>query len=83
MSSDNETWSKDSAGAIAQRKGEHLQLAAEADVETRATAGWEDVHLIHDALPVIDAASIDLTTKFLGHTLRMPLVISGTITRRR
>ena len=26
---------------------------------------------------MIDASSIDLTTKFLGHTLRMPLVISG------
>lgn len=65
------------ADEIARRKGEHLQLAAEGDVETHATAGWEDVNLIHDALPTIDAASIDLTTRFLGHTLRLPLVISG------
>ncbi len=68
--------SKD-AEEIARRKGEHLQLAAEGDVETRASAGWEDVHLLHDALPTIDAASVDLTTRFLGHTLRLPLVISG------
>ena len=65
------------AEQIARRKGEHLQLAAEGDVETRATAGWEDVHLVHDALPTVDAASIDLTARFLGHTLRLPLVISG------
>ncbi len=65
------------ADEIARRKGEHLQLAAEGDVETRATAGWEDVNLVHDALPTIDAASIDLTTRFLGHTLKLPLVISG------
>ena len=65
------------AEEIARRKGEHLQLAAEGDVETRATAGWEDVHLVHDALPTVDAASIDLTARFLGHTLRLPLVISG------
>src|SRR5919197_2821249 len=65
------------ADEIARRKGEHLQLAAEGDVETRVTAGWEDIHLIHDALPTADAASIDLSTRFLGHTLRLPLVISG------
>jgi isopentenyl-diphosphate delta-isomerase len=68
--------SKD-ADEIARRKGEHLQLAAEGDVETRVTAGWEDVHLVHDALPTVDAAAIDLSTRFLGHTLRLPLVISG------
>ena len=65
------------AEEIQRRKGEHLQLAAEGDVETRATPGWEDIHLLHDALPTIDAAAIDLTTKLLGHTLRLPLVISG------
>ena len=65
------------ADEIARRKGEHLQLAAEGDVETRVTAGWEDIHLLHDALPTIDAASVDLQTRFLGHTLRLPLVISG------
>lgn len=62
---------------IARRKGEHLQLAAEGDVETRVSAGWEDIHLIHDALPTIDAASIDVTTTLFGHRLRLPLVISG------
>src|SRR5581483_11237885 len=65
------------AEEIARRKGEHLQLAAEGDVETRASPGWEDVHFVHDALPTVDAASIDLTTTLLGHTLRLPLVISG------
>src|SRR3989475_9342994 len=65
------------AEEIARRKGEHLKLAAEGDVETRVTAGWEDVHLVHDALPTIDAAAVDLSTRFLGHTLRLPLVISG------
>ena len=65
------------ADDIQRRKGEHLQLAAEGDVETRSGPGWDDIHLLHDALPTIDAASIDLRTKLLGHTLRLPLVISG------
>ena len=65
------------AEGIARRKGEHLQLAAEGDVETRTGPGWADIHLVHDALPIIDAASVDLRTKLLGHTLRLPLLISG------
>ncbi|MGH2489898.1 MAG: type 2 isopentenyl-diphosphate Delta-isomerase [Candidatus Limnocylindria bacterium] len=65
------------AEEIARRKGEHLQLAAEGDVETRSSAGWEDVHIVHDALPSVDARNIDVGTRFLGHALRLPLVISG------
>ena len=61
------------AEEIARRKGEHLKLAAEGDVEARSTAGWEDVHLVRDALPSIDANDIDVGARFLGHTLRLPL----------
>ncbi|HEV8469199.1 MAG TPA: type 2 isopentenyl-diphosphate Delta-isomerase [Candidatus Limnocylindria bacterium] len=62
---------------MARRKGEHLKLAAEADVETRTPAGWDDVHIVHDALPEIDAAEVDLHATFLGRRLALPLVISG------
>ena len=41
------------------------------------SAGWEDIHLLHDALPTIDAASVDVSATLLGRTLRLPLVISG------
>lgn len=62
---------------IARRKGEHLAIVSERDVEARIRAGWEDVHLVHDALPVVDRDAVDLSTKLLGRTLRLPLVISG------
>ena len=62
---------------IARRKAEHLSLAAEADVDTRTRAGWDDVHLVHDALPDVDAADVDVSATFLDRTLRLPLVISG------
>src|SRR5437867_3946413 len=65
------------AEEIARRKGEHLKLAAEADVETRTPAGWDDVHIVHDALPDVDAAEVDLHATFLGRTLALPLGISG------
>ena len=62
---------------VARRKGEHLSLAAERDVETRRRTGWDDVQLVHDALPTVDAADVLVGTRFLGHGLRLPLVISG------
>src|SRR6266542_4116356 len=72
--------SNSSAGggaAIERRKAEHLRIAAEEDVETRRAPGWDDVHLVHDALPVTDAARIDLSARLLGHALALPLVIAG------
>ncbi|HET6319070.1 MAG TPA: type 2 isopentenyl-diphosphate Delta-isomerase [Chloroflexota bacterium] len=62
---------------IEARKGEHLRLAAFADVEATASAGWEDVHLLHEALPAIDLDDVELRTQFLGGTLRAPLGIAG------
>src|SRR5919204_57212 len=65
------------AEEIARRKAEHLRLAAEADVETRTPAGWDDVQIVHDALPDVDAADVDLSARLLGRKLSLPLVISG------
>jgi len=63
--------------AIERRKAEHLRIAAEEDVETRRAPGWDDVHLVHDALPATDAAKVDLSTRLLGHELALPLLIAG------
>src|SRR5947207_15123311 len=63
--------------AIERRKAEHLRIAAEEDVETRRAPGWDDVHLVHDALPAADAAKIDLGIRLLGHDLGLPLLIAG------
>jgi isopentenyl-diphosphate Delta-isomerase len=63
--------------AIERRKAEHLRIAAEEDIETRRAPGWDDVHLVHEALPAADAARIDLSARLLGHTLAIPLVIAG------
>jgi isopentenyl-diphosphate delta-isomerase len=67
----------DRAAEIEQRKSEHLRLASGEGVETAVAAGWDDVHLVHDALPRVDADAIDLSVELLGRTLRSPLVITG------
>jgi isopentenyl-diphosphate delta-isomerase len=69
--------SNSEGAAIERRKAEHLRIAAEEDIETRRAPGWDDVHLVHEALPATDAARIDLSARFLRHTLALPLVIAG------
>jgi isopentenyl-diphosphate delta-isomerase len=59
------------------RKAEHLELAVSADVERRAPAGWDELELIHEALPELDTSEVDLGVELLGFRLRMPLVIAG------
>ena len=39
--------------------------------------GTLEQQLIHDALPEIDLEAIDLSTDFLGHHLRLPILISS------
>jgi isopentenyl-diphosphate delta-isomerase len=62
---------------ISGRKLEHLELALNGDVETKHGLNWNEVHLIHNSLPEIDLADVDLRTNFLGHTLLAPLWITG------
>jgi isopentenyl-diphosphate Delta-isomerase len=59
------------------RKLEHLEVAAGAGVEAGRGPGWEDVELVHAALPRIDLAAVSLETAFLGRALRAPLVIAS------
>ena len=62
---------------IESRKADHLRLSATGDVDAAGGAGWQDVQLVHEALPEIDQAEIDLHVDFLGKRLRAPLVIAG------
>jgi isopentenyl-diphosphate delta-isomerase len=62
---------------IEARKADHVRLSASADVEASVGPGWDDIHLVHEALPEIDQADIELSITFLGTTLRAPLLIAG------
>ncbi|HEV7666731.1 MAG TPA: type 2 isopentenyl-diphosphate Delta-isomerase [Chloroflexota bacterium] len=61
------------------RKAEHLHVSASADVNTRVAAGWDDVHLVHEALPELDFETLDLSVDLFGtgRRLRAPLVLAG------
>ncbi|HDM36784.1 MAG TPA: type 2 isopentenyl-diphosphate Delta-isomerase [Candidatus Syntrophoarchaeum butanivorans] len=62
--------------ATSKRKLDHLRLCAEEDVE-HSVSCFEDVWLIHNALPEIDMNEISLKTRFLGRELEAPLLIAS------
>jgi isopentenyl-diphosphate delta-isomerase len=63
---------------ISDRKLEHLWLCKHCDVEHKhKKTGFEEIELIHKALPQINKEEINITTEFLGKTLEAPIIITG------
>ncbi len=62
----------------ARRKDAHLDLCATGEVEpTQNSTLLECVRLIHCAMPEMAVEDVDLSTPFLGKTLRYPLLVTG------
>ena len=63
---------------LRERKRSHLDLCSSEDVEYAAkTTLFEDVELLHNALPELSVDDIDVSVDFLGKRLRVPLLITG------
>ncbi|OAT83592.1 type 2 isopentenyl-diphosphate Delta-isomerase [Desulfotomaculum copahuensis] len=58
------------------RKLEHLHYSLQI-CDRAATAGWEDIALIHQALPEISLAEVKTDCAFLGKPLRAPLMLNA------
>ena len=66
------------AEPISDRKRAHLDLCEQAEVEYAGkTTLLEEVDLVHDALPELAVAEVDVSTALLGKRLRAPLLITG------
>ena len=60
------------------RKAEHIKILLEQKAQARkATTGFEDIQLIHRALPEVDRQKINLSTSFLGKKLSAPLIVGA------
>lgn len=64
------------------RKIEHLQLCAEQPVEATdrgalRPSGFDDVHLVHQALPEVDKKKVDTSTVFFNHRFDAPIMIAS------
>ena len=63
---------------ISDRKLEHLLICKNYDVEFKdKTTGFEDIELVHNALPEVDKNEIDLSTSVFGKKLDSPLFITA------
>jgi isopentenyl-diphosphate delta-isomerase len=58
------------------RKADHLKICTEKDVET-GSPGFEDVTLVHNAMPELDYKGIDTSVELFGKKLKMPLIIAS------
>ncbi|MBP7692168.1 MAG: type 2 isopentenyl-diphosphate Delta-isomerase [Anaerolineales bacterium] len=61
----------------ATRKAEHIRINLEEDVRSALSTGLERYHFVHQALPELDLAAVDLKTTWWGKRLNAPLLISS------
>ncbi len=62
---------------ISNRKLEHLLLCKNCNVEYRKKTGFEEIELIHKALPEVNKEDIDISINILGKKLDSPFIISA------
>jgi isopentenyl-diphosphate delta-isomerase len=61
---------------IERRKSDHVEICANEDMGT-SYVYWDDVRLVHDALPEIDLDDIDVSITLFGRRLSAPIIISA------
>ncbi|MBI2085214.1 MAG: type 2 isopentenyl-diphosphate Delta-isomerase [Candidatus Aenigmarchaeota archaeon] len=59
------------------RKSDHIKIVLNKDIQHKYSAGFDDVTLIHNALPEIDFDDVDTEIEFLGKKLTAPIMVSG------
>ena len=62
---------------ISNRKLEHLLLCKNCNVEYRKKTGFDEIELVHKALPEVNMEDIDISIDILGKKLDSPFIISA------
>ncbi len=60
-----------------ERKRSHITTALNRDVQAHVSTGFDDVSLVHNALPELDREEIDLACELFGHKLGAPVIIES------
>lgn len=63
--------------STAKRKLSHIRTTLQEKVQANRSTGFDDVHLIHRALPEINRHEVDTTTQLFGHPLSAPVIIES------
>jgi isopentenyl-diphosphate delta-isomerase len=67
---------EDPISLTSSRKLDHMRICLEKSIE-RGFTGFEDVRLVHNALPECNMDQIDTRARFLGHRFNSPLFIAA------
>jgi isopentenyl-diphosphate delta-isomerase len=67
---------EDAGEETVERKGDHVDIILEEDVQAEANA-WEDLTLVHEALPEVDRGAVDPSVTLLGHRLELPVMVAS------
>jgi len=60
------------------RKSNHLEICLEENVQARhVTTGFEEIYLVHRALPEVNRKKIDLSTKVFNHKFSAPIIVES------
>lgn len=62
---------------IAKRKSDHISINLNQDVRSTQSAGFENYHFRHEAVPEISLDQVDTSTLFFGKRLVAPILISS------
>jgi isopentenyl-diphosphate delta-isomerase len=63
-------------GTTQSRKEEHVKICLNERVQ-HSHRFWEDVHLVHNALPELDMSDIDLSITLFGKKLDAPIIVAA------
>ena len=63
--------------SIEDRKDDHIQLALDENNQTSGANAFDALILEYDCVPEVSLEDIDLTTKFINHTVAAPLIIGA------
>jgi isopentenyl-diphosphate delta-isomerase len=61
---------------IKERKADHIEICLKERVEP-GYCYWDDIRLIHNALPEVNADEIDMTADVLGKKLSFPFIVTA------
>ena len=60
------------------RKEDHIRICLGNKAQAKnATAGFEDIQLVHRALPEVNKAKINISTTFLGKKFQAPIIVGA------
>lgn len=61
-----------------ERKNDHIEICLKENVQARrVTTGFEELHLVHKALPEINRKEIDLSIEVFNHKFSAPIMVES------